>query len=330
MAYRIWLIVVPTVWFFALSPVLGAEIGTESDFDIDENTRSLAGQRVGRAGFGFLKIGQGARPVGMGEAFVAVADDINAAFWNPAGLTEVERLEYLFTYSEWIAGSMVMSGATAMRTRYGVVGLSFISHQPPATEETTILEPQGTGEMMNIGDIAVGFLYAKQLTNKLSFGVHFRWIQESLHLENLQTVDMSVGTHFDTGFKSVRIAMSFQNFGKDLTPVDRAFPMPAVFNFAGAMEAYGNRGDPVWLTIASNFNFPIDYEERLVVGGELWLMNTLALRGGYKFNTDVEGYTLGVGMKWGRDNGRHIAVDFAYSQFDLFDAPLRFSVNGSF
>ena len=131
MTYRIWLIVVPTVWFFALSPVLGAEIGTESDFDIDENTRSLAGQRVGRAGFGFLKIGQGARPVGMGEAFVAVADDLNAAFWNPAGLTEVERLEYLFTYSEWIASSVVMSGATAMRTRYGVVGLSFISHQPP-------------------------------------------------------------------------------------------------------------------------------------------------------------------------------------------------------
>jgi len=28
----------------------------------------------------------GARPLGMGEAFTAIADDANAVFWNPAGL----------------------------------------------------------------------------------------------------------------------------------------------------------------------------------------------------------------------------------------------------
>jgi hypothetical protein len=37
-------------------------------------------------GFTFMRIGVGARPVGMGGAYTAVADDANALFWNPAGL----------------------------------------------------------------------------------------------------------------------------------------------------------------------------------------------------------------------------------------------------
>ena len=40
----------------------------------------------GTAGFQFLKLGVGARPVAMGSAYTAVADDANALFWNPAGL----------------------------------------------------------------------------------------------------------------------------------------------------------------------------------------------------------------------------------------------------
>ncbi len=33
-----------------------------------------------------FELGPGARPLGMGEAFLALADDANAAFYNPAGL----------------------------------------------------------------------------------------------------------------------------------------------------------------------------------------------------------------------------------------------------
>jgi len=39
-----------------------------------------------RGGVLFLLIGPGARATGMGEAFVAIADDPTATYWNPAGL----------------------------------------------------------------------------------------------------------------------------------------------------------------------------------------------------------------------------------------------------
>lgn len=38
-------------------------------------------------------VGSGARAIGMGGAFIAIADDATAASWNPAGLVQLERPE---------------------------------------------------------------------------------------------------------------------------------------------------------------------------------------------------------------------------------------------
>ncbi len=38
-------------------------------------------------------VGSGARAVGMGSAFIAIADDATAASWNPGGLIQLERPE---------------------------------------------------------------------------------------------------------------------------------------------------------------------------------------------------------------------------------------------
>ncbi len=43
-------------------------------------------------------IGSGARALGMGGAFIAVADDATAASWNPGGLTQLERPEVSIVY----------------------------------------------------------------------------------------------------------------------------------------------------------------------------------------------------------------------------------------
>jgi hypothetical protein len=39
----------------------------------------------------------GARPKALGSAFVSLADDANAAYWNPAGLTRGDRLSFMAT-----------------------------------------------------------------------------------------------------------------------------------------------------------------------------------------------------------------------------------------
>src|SRR4029453_7116453 len=64
----------------------------------------LGDQRVGTSSGGFLKIGVGARATGLGESFVAVANDPSAIYWNPAGLASMQRSEVLLSHVDWPAG----------------------------------------------------------------------------------------------------------------------------------------------------------------------------------------------------------------------------------
>lgn len=54
----------------------------------------------------FLKLGVGARALGMGGAFVSVADDASAIYWNPAGLTFLQRGQVLGMHAEQFGGEV--------------------------------------------------------------------------------------------------------------------------------------------------------------------------------------------------------------------------------
>ena len=57
---------------------------------------------VSEAAVLFLLISPGARAAGMGEAFVGVADDATAAFWNPAGLAYQKGRELTLMHANWL------------------------------------------------------------------------------------------------------------------------------------------------------------------------------------------------------------------------------------
>src|ERR1700704_5064086 len=58
----------------------------------------------------FQDDGWGARPVGMGGAFTAIADDSNAPLYNPAGLVQVQWNEMSAMYSRLFSGLPLYSG----------------------------------------------------------------------------------------------------------------------------------------------------------------------------------------------------------------------------
>ena len=62
-------------------------------------------EKVGTFDGQFLKISVGARAAGMGNAFVAVADDASSVFWNAAGLARIEpdKSELSLNHANWIA-----------------------------------------------------------------------------------------------------------------------------------------------------------------------------------------------------------------------------------
>jgi hypothetical protein len=53
----------------------------------------------------FLNVGAGARSIGMGRAFIATADDVTAAYWNPAGLVRLSGVhQAALMHAQYFAG----------------------------------------------------------------------------------------------------------------------------------------------------------------------------------------------------------------------------------
>ena len=280
--------------------------------------------------FNFLKTTTHARIAGMGDAFTAVSNGMDGIVWNPAGLTKVDRFGYSFGYTQWLVDSRFVTGALAYNTRrWGVIGVSFVNFSLPDMVETTTQQPDGTGNMVDSGDLAVGVVYAYQLTDKLSAAASLRFVQSALGPETLSAVSVNVSSLMYTGFRSLRIGMNMKNLGGEQEIVSEKSEMPLVFHTGIAMEVFGNLGDPVSLTGSFEGAFFTDREQRWNLGGELWIQNLVALRGGYKFKYDAETWSVGGGLK-GTFGGRSIALDVSYSNFgDLFDAPLRLNLSGS-
>ena len=70
--------------------------------------------------------GAGNRALGMGSAFVAVADDASATVWNPGGLGFAPRLQISAAYTNYydLGLSETFVGATAPSWRWGAAGMS--------------------------------------------------------------------------------------------------------------------------------------------------------------------------------------------------------------
>ncbi|MSS73569.1 MAG: PorV/PorQ family protein [Candidatus Latescibacteria bacterium] len=328
--FLVWCLIL-TVLVGLLAPPARADLTEYTRMEIDKGW-GLWKKRVGQSAFPFLKIGQGARAEALGGAYTAIADDINTAFWNPAGLGHIEKAAYTVNYTSWLTNSKLFSGAVAFDAGFGVIGFSAISFRTEDFAITTPTAPYGTGEMGRAGDIAIAALFAKRITEKLMIGGQVRWMQEDLYLDKMSKIDYSIGTHFYTGFKSTRLAMGFRNLGGNAqaTQGGEEVIMPAVFNVAGAMEILGKKGGPAYTTLSAEYSFIVDYAQVARVGVETWLNNMLALRAGYRSNTELENWSVGVGLKH-KVKGKTFMIDASYhnNREKVFNQPFRLTFGGS-
>ena len=320
-------ILLAAVGVLVLAPSGGAEVLDYLESRWDQH------KYAGLGGVQFVKIGQGARAAAMGGVFSANADDINSAFWNPAGLTDIRGTAWTATYTKWLVNTKVFSAAAAFNTgsaKGGVLGLSVISYRPESFEETTIYQPSGTGQEVSTGDIAIGLIYALKLTDKFAFGARVSWLHQSLFTFTVNHVALDVATRFHTGFRSLRVAMCLRNYGPDIEVLAVKALMPMSYSLSAAAEVYGEKGDPAYLTLAAETLYEADYAMRYHVGGELWLQNMIALRAGHRFTYVADSFSLGAGVKYEIAGGKSVTVDVSYSEMEFFEAPIRVTIGGTF
>lgn len=297
---------------------------------------TLGEQRAGTASGTFLKIGLGARATGLGESFVAVANDPTAIYWNPAGLASLQRQEVAISHIEWPADIRYSHLAWVMPVRRlgGSVGfqLGMLSTE---IDETSELQPFGTGRTFVYSDVVVGLAYARRWTDKLLVGVGAKYVRENLGKDVGNPTTSSplfdIGSIYYLGLGSVRVATSLSNFSPELkpggsylsigpdgvpgTPDDEVrsydgFDAPTIFRYGIAFEPIENASQR--LTLALEANQPADNAQAVKAGLEWMWLGRLALRTGYNFNADALKFSAGAGVN-AELGGTRGTLDYAYT-----------------
>lgn len=301
----------------------------------------LGGQRAGTSAYTFLKIGVGARAMAMGGSFIAVANDGSSLFWNPAGAVQTENTRSIFVdHNAWFAGLQSENLSISYKFR-GIhsLGISATSIHTDAMEITTEYLPDGTGEYFNYGDMMFGLSYAMKMTDRFSFGITGKVVDEQLAELHMVDYLVDLGTYYYTGFQQLRFAVALVNFGLPAAPGDfvqfidangnpqkqpyESFSPPTIFRLGIANEWLNSPNAE--LTTSIQLNHPVDNAENVSLGAELGLKRTLYLRGGYQLNMDVDTWSAGFGLRMGG-----FLLDYAYTNMRDLNNVQRFSLGWTF
>ncbi len=193
-------------------------------------------------------VGSGARALGMGGAFIAVADDATAASWNPGGLIQLERPEISIVYEAFHRIEDLSTGDAGPQT-VGRGGINYLSAafpfqlfernmivslnyqrlfdftrrwRFPLETETEPLRVQQTIDHSQSGELsALGLAYCIQITPSLSAGLTLNLWDDDLTPNEWESETVQNGEGSDRGepfaFKSIsRDVYSLQGLNANL------------------------------------------------------------------------------------------------------------------
>lgn len=314
--------------------------------------------KTGMTAATFLSIEVGPRAKAMGGAFVALADDPSAIYWNPAGIGNIDENAFMISHSQWLdAVKMNYAAVVFPLGSAGVLGASITSLGVPEMKVRTVDQPEGTGEFFDANDLALGISYSRSVTDRFLVGLNVKYIHQQIYNMAASTFAIDFGTLFRTDFNNMIIGFSISNFGGDLQlsgqnaqlEVDVApglsgnndrilaqletqkFQLPLLMRVGVAMDVLKSENSVTHLGIDAVV--PNDNNQYMNVGGEYVFKNFLALRAGYRtlfLQDSEEGLTLGLGLKYKLFEQNALSFDYAYNAFGILGNIQEFSFSFTF
>lgn len=322
-------------------------------------TDDIETDRRAQTGFKFLSMSVDARSAALADAMTAIEQGTSVAmFYNPAGMARLASMGHVQAgQAQWIADinhSVASAAFAPSGGAYGVFGITIQSVDYGDFVGTLRADNEnGYEDFDDIGlanpsptGLALGFGYAKALTDRFAVGGHIKYATQDLGDAPIgregnavemdeyskSAIAFDFGVMYQTGFRSLNFAMSARNFAQEITYVQDNFELPLLFRIGVSMDLLDFSSlnpDVHSFQVALEAERPRDFQERLKVGGEYLFMNTFAVRAGYAFPTDAQGVSLGLGLHPSLGSFG-IGADYAYTTFEDFEGVHRLSLQFSF
>ena len=289
---------------------------------------------IGKYAGEFLNIGVGGRALGMGGAYVAIANDVTAGYYNPAGLASINYPEITLMHDERF-GSLVNYDYAAVAIPYGKnlsFALSIMRLGVDGIPDTrnALIDVNGDGVLndndrldyskiteFSDQDWAFYLSFAKRASDKFSFGGSVKIIRRSIAEYGAWGIGFDVGAQYNpTGklvlganLQDITTTMVAWSTGRTelITPTAK-LGVGYQFQFLGgtftpAMDVdfrFENRQYSAYAYLG-----PISADTH--TGLEYNFKNVVSVRVGYN---DVKQFTVGAGIQLPKLN-----IDYSFAKF---------------
>ncbi len=264
-----------------------------------------------------LRLGAGARSIGLGGAFTAIADDATATVWNPAGLGSVADMSLNFSTQQLdLDRSHNFMALTKALGSAGSIGFSFTSVGVDDIEGYDSNENY-TGKF-DYGAAALALSYGVDV-GSVSFGLTGRILRDAFGLDSVEGVrgfggvDLGMMGHAlplqgggDEDVKTFHYGVALKYLGASLGDDT----VPTVLNVGLAYDLYMGNVVTFAADIEQEFVNLDQSATSLRVGAEYTIVNykstAFSLRGGVSASRDVQNLFGGFGV-----NISGLQVDYA-------------------
>ena len=287
----------------------------------------------------FMSLGIGARPLGMGSAYVAVVDDATASYWNSAGGAHGKKNELFLMHTEnFTEGIVKFDGIAYLQSAgsRGAVGILFTRlgvDGIPITDSSNSDPnfPYFVKNRVNAQDLLLTLSYSQIQRTFFSWGGSVKLVRRDTGTNTAIGTGVDIGGLYRPG-ENLSLGINLQNLTTTILTWDtgqKDFVLPSVKTgillkreiefpegdllFALDVDLqFEDRGEE-----ASQFSFGRGSGD-LHLGGEYIFRETLALRMG----SDTGRFTYGAGIQYK-------SLKFDYSRINHSDLGGSYRISGS-
>jgi len=250
-----------------------------------------------------LRVGQGVRAASLGEAYIGLAADASAIYWNPAGLGSVRDFELALSHHQSFSDLRDEVFHSAVPAGPGSVGFGVLYSTVPGIEGWD--ESNRPTYEFSTSEAVATLGYGARI-RRFRFGLAAKGLFQSTH------TDAGYGGALDLGLagrvhRDVQLGFAARNFGS-LYRADNWEMLPAELGLGASWSRSG-------LSAAADIIYPMDIHPNVRAGIEYLPVPELALRLGYRTGpADLvtlgysSGFTAGLGVALG-----DVGIDYAFA-----------------
>jgi hypothetical protein len=250
----------------------------------------------------YLRMGAGARSLGMGGAFTAVADDATSIVLNPAGLSNINGDLSLTVYTAKMDFERKHNflGITKNLKSAGTIGFAWTNagvDNIPYYDDTG---KEDTGKRFNFSDHAFALSYGYGIPDvDISIGGALKIIKSGFDYENAEGTigfgGLDIGMLGHAFADTASYGLTVRNLGGKVGEGT----VPMVFDIGVAFKVLKNRDHEAMLALDLEHEMLTLPESTtgIRLGAEYWLKNVLAIRAGGKHTGDRRSLFGGFGVR---------------------------------